>query len=170
MARSLYPGGVRWAVTHTVLVCVALGGCRGSARRANDGATAALQLLPEQARFVVAADIARLRAAPITAKLGALRVVFGRWAEQIDAFKAATGVDPWAQIDSVALGGITLEGESAIVLRGRGFDEARLTAYARAQLGGAGDELVSRPHGKRTLWSAREIGRASCRERVFRVV
>jgi hypothetical protein len=143
-------------VTHAVLACLALGGCRGPARHANDSATAALRLLPEQARFVVAADIARVRAAPITAKLGALRVVFGRWAEQIDAFKAATGIDPWAQIDSVALGGTTLEGESAIVLRGRGFDEARVTAYARAQLGGAGDELVSTPRGKRTLWSARK--------------
>lgn len=114
-----------------------------------------LRLLPQTIKYVVAADVAKVRAAPITAKLSALRVVFESLAQQIDSFAKGTGVDPWAQIDNVAMAGVTLTSETAIVVRGRGLDEARLAAYAREQLAASGDELVGRAYRKRTLWSAR---------------
>ena len=141
------------------VACVALGGCRRSKpqQRGDERAPAAvLRLLPEQARFVAAMDVARVRAAPITAKLDALRVVFEPLVKQIDTMTAKTGIDPWAQLDSVALGGVSLQTDLAVIFRGRAIDETRLTAYAREQLAAEGDELIARKLGKRTLWSARK--------------
>jgi hypothetical protein len=117
---------------------------------------AALRLMPESARFAVGVDVAALRAAPITARLSALRVVFGAAATQLDALAAKTGIDPWTQVDSVTLGGVSSRTDLAFVVRGHGLDEARLTAFAREQLSGSDDELVSRAYGKRTIWSARK--------------
>jgi hypothetical protein len=117
---------------------------------------AALQLIPGDARFVVGMDVAQIRAAPVTAKLGALRDVFPEFAAPIDAFTAKTGIDPWAQLESIAVAGTAVKTERAVVLRGRGLDEARLTAYVRERLAGQGDELISRKRGQRTLWSARK--------------
>jgi hypothetical protein len=145
-------------VIRAVLVGVVLCGCRGQKRARPDdrGPAAVLRLLPGEVRYVVGADVPMIRAAPITAKLGALRVVFESIAKEIDAFTKRTGVDPWTQIDSITMAGATLTSETAIVIRGRGLDEARLTGYAREQLAASGDELVGRPYRKRTLWSARK--------------
>jgi hypothetical protein len=139
-----------------LLVCVALGGCRGPKPQGGAAAPAAvLRLVPEQARYVVAMDLARVRAAPITAKLEALRVLFGPAVRQIEAFKAKTGIDPWAQVDSVVLGGVSLAADSVIIVRVHGIDEARVVAYAREELAADGDELVAREYARRTIWSAR---------------
>ena len=157
---------MRTGVIVAALACLALAGCRRGSKSAGTGTgagagkqerdpTAALRLVPRDALFVVAADLARIRTAPITAKLGALRVVFGPVVSQVEAFTAGSGFDPWTQIDSVTMAGVSLKGETAIVLRGRGLDEARLTAHARARLADAGDELVARKLAKWTLWSAR---------------
>ena len=137
---------------------MALGGCRGPKPQRGDerAPVAVLRLLPEEVRFVAAMDVARVRAAPITAKLDALRVVFEPLVKQIAALTARTGVDPWAQLDSVAVGGVSLQTELTVVFRGRSIDEARLIAYAREQLAADGDELIARKHGKRTIWSARK--------------
>ena len=147
-----------------MLSCLAPGGCHRPNRaptqeaHTDDGRdrAAVLRLLPPETLFVVGADVGRIRAAPITAKLGALRVVFGPLAKQMDALTAGTGFDPWAHLDTVTVAGVSLKGESAIVFRGRGLDEARLTASFRTQLAADGDELVSRRLGKRTLWMARK--------------
>jgi len=149
---------VQRAVIRAVLAGLVLCGCRGQnrARPEERGPAAVLRLLPNQVRYVVGADVPKIRAAPITAKLGALRVVFESIAKEIDAFKTNTGVDPWTQIDSLTMAGATLTSETVIVVRGRGLDEGRLTAYARQQLAAAGDELVGRAYRKRTLWSARK--------------
>ena len=141
-----------------VLACVAPGACRrtNNARPADRDPAAVLRLFPQETLFVVTADIGRIRAAPITAKLGALKVVYASVASDIDALAAVIGLDPWTQFDSVTIGGMSLQGGTAIVFRGRAIDEARVTANARARLANDGDELISRRYGKRTVWTTRK--------------
>jgi hypothetical protein len=149
-------------VTRAALVWISLApglaGCRAPKRQRPDEPTpaAALRLVPDDARFVVGMDVAKVRAAPVTAKLGALRDLFSGIADPIDGLTAKTGIDPWRQLESVTVAGVTLKTEVAVVFRGRGLDQARLIAYAHERLAGEGDELVSRKRGKRTLWSARK--------------
>jgi hypothetical protein len=88
-----------------MLACVALGACRQQNRPPTDDRVpvAALRLLPEQARFIVAMDVPKIRDAAIS-KLGALGSFGPLW---IDAFTTQTGVDPQYTGCSVVLGGVS---------------------------------------------------------------
>jgi len=158
---------VRSAVMVATLACLAaapeMAGCKGSHRPRSDerGPAAALRLIPDEAVYVVGVDVAQVRAAPISARLGGLRVVFGPLAKSIDDFPAKTGIDPWQELDSITVAGLSSSAELAVVFRGRRFDDPRLEAYARARLAAEGDELVSRQRGRRTLWSARKSPRTT---------
>jgi hypothetical protein len=152
---------VRWAVRNATLAAIALvagqAGCRATKPPRPDAPApaSALKRFPDDARFVAGMDVARIRTAPVSARLGALRVVFPGLGEPVDRFTAKTGFDPWVQLESVTFAGGALKTDWAVVFRGRGLDESRLTAYARERLAGDGDELTSRKLGKWTLWSAR---------------
>jgi hypothetical protein len=135
--------------------------CRGGCSRASDPAATVqgrLALLPEPVRVVVSLDAAKLRASPAVAKLAALAKDDAQGSREIDELKRRTGLDPLTQLDSVLVGfpeNARERGELAFVLRAQHLDQARLVAYVRDELQKKGDDLVSTPHGRFTLWAAR---------------
>jgi hypothetical protein len=143
------------------LAAVALAACRGGCAPAGDPAATVkgrLALLPEPVRVVVSLDAAKLRASAAAGKLAALAKADAAGDREIDDFKRRTGLDPLTQIDNLLLGfpdNAREGGQMALVLRAARLDQARLVAYVRDQLQKKGDDLVSTPHGRFTLWSAR---------------
>jgi hypothetical protein len=136
-------------------------GCRGGCSRASDPAATVkgrLAMLPEPVRVVVSLDATKLRASPAVAKLGALAKNDPEGNREIEELKRRTGFDPLTQLDSVLVGfpqNAREHGELALVLRAQHLDQARLVAYVRDELQKKGDDLVSTPHGRFTLWAAR---------------
>jgi hypothetical protein len=147
-----------------IVAALALGGagsCRGGCARAADPAATAqgrLALLPDSTRVVVSLDVAKLRASPAAAKLAALGEQSPEDARALEDFARRTGFAPLEQLDSVLVGfpdDARARGELALVLRAQHLDQPRLVAYARDQLQRKGDDLVSTPHGRFTLWASR---------------
>jgi hypothetical protein len=146
----------------TVAVALVLAaGCRGGCSRASDPAATVkgrLALLPEPVRVVVSLDADKLRASPAAAKLAALGKQDPAGDRELEELTRRTGFDPLKQLDSVLVGfpdDARQKGELALVLRAQHLDQARLVAYVRDQLQKKGDDLVSAPHGRFTLWSSR---------------
>jgi hypothetical protein len=159
--RSGFPLPRRPISRLATVALVALGACRGGCSGASDPAATVqgrLALFPEPVRVVVSLDAAKLRASAAAAKLAALAKEDAAGDREIEDFKRRTGLDPLTQIDSVLLGfpdNAREGGQMALVLRAQHLDQARLVAYVRDQLQKKGDDLVSTPHRRLTLWSAR---------------
>src|SRR5262245_25030170 len=142
-------------------IAVAAASCRGGCGGGPSPAAAAqgpLALIPGSTHIVVSIDFAHLRGSPATKKLAALAQRSQADEREIQALTRRTGLDPLADIDSLALAfpqEARREGQLGLVLRGNHLDETRLVAYARDQLQKRGDDLVSTTRGRRRLWSAR---------------
>ena len=145
-----------------VVVVVALASCRGGCGRVDNRARpldGRLALLPIDTRTVVALDFERMRAAPFAAKLSTLAASNPDDEKRLAAFRERTGLDPVRQVDSIVVGfpeEARLHGELGVVVRAERFDESRLVAYVRDTLQKNGDDLVAKPHGRRTLWTTRK--------------
>jgi hypothetical protein len=143
------------------LALVVAASCRGGcARKVDPAATVQgrLALLPEPTRVIVSLDVARLRGSPAVGKLAALAKQDPQGDHDLEELTRRTGFDPLRQIDSILVGfpdDARVRGELALVLRAEHLDQARLVGYVRDQLQKKGDDLVSAPHGRFTLWSAR---------------
>ena len=143
------------------LALVVAASCRGGcARKVDPAATVQgrLALLPAPTRVVVSLDVARLRGSPAVGKLAALAKQDPQGDHDLEELTRRTGFDPLRQIDSILVGfpdDARVRGELALVLRAEHLDQARLVGYVRDQLQKKGDDLVSAPHGRFTLWSAR---------------
>src|SRR5260221_7203301 len=131
---------LRAAVVLALTQAMTGAGCRGGCSR---GATparpagGALAWFPVEAQIVVAVDFARLRATPLWSRLTPLVTSDSADRLKIDEMVRRTGFDPLRQIDSL-VGAFPEEARSTggmgLVLRGRGFEEARLIAYVRDQV------------------------------------
>ncbi len=145
-----------------LILAVALASCRGACGRSDKAAgplDGRLALLPIDTRSVVAFDFDQVRAAPFAAKLSALAASNPDDEKRLAAFRERTGLDPVRQIDGIVVGfpeEARLHGELGVVVRAERFDESRLVAYVRDTLQKDGDDLVAKPHGRRTLWAARK--------------
>jgi hypothetical protein len=144
-----------------LIVLATLGSCRGGCKRGDDrAATVAgrLALFPVGTKVVAAIDAARLRGSPAAAKLAAQAQQNPDDQHEIEDFARRTGFDPLKQLGSITVAfpeEARARGEVGMVLRADDLDEARLVAYARDQLQKSGDDLVSRAHGRFTLWSSK---------------
>lgn len=144
-----------------LIIVATLGSCRGGCRRSDDrAATVAgrLALFPVGTKVVAAIDAARLRGSPAAAKLAAQAQQNPADQHEIEEFARRTGFDPLKQLGSITVAfpeEARAHGEVGMVLRADDLDEARLVAYARDQLQKSGDDLVSRAHGRFTLWSSK---------------
>jgi hypothetical protein len=151
----------RTRVDFLLALALAGGACRGGCAGPSDPAATVqgrIALLPEPVRVVVSIDVAKLRGSPVAAKLAALGKEYPAGDRELEEFKRRTGLDPLAQLDSVLVGfpdDARKRGELALVLRAQHLDQARLVAYVRDQLQKKGDDLVSAPHGRFTIWSSR---------------
>jgi hypothetical protein len=151
----------RTRVDFLLALALAGGACRGGCAGPSDPAATVqgrIALLPEPVRVVVSIDVAKLRGSPVAAKLAALGKEDPAGDRELEEFKRRTGLDPLAQLDSVLVGfpdDARKRGELALVLRAQHLDQARLVAYVRDQLQKKGDDLVSAPHGRFTIWSSR---------------
>lgn len=145
-----------------VVVVVAFASCRGACGRATNPVRpldGRLALLPIDTRTVVALDFERIRAAPFATKLSTLAASNPDDEKRLATFRERTGLDPVRQVDSIVVGfpeEARLHGEMGVVVRGERFDESRLVAYVRDTLQKDGDDLVAKPHGRRTLWTTRK--------------
>jgi len=144
-----------------LIIVATLGSCRGGCRRGDDrAATVAgrLALFPVGTKVVAAIDVARLRESPAAAKLAAQAQQNPADQQEIEEFTRRTGFDPLKQLGSITVAfpeEARAHGEVGMVLRADDLDETRLVAYARDQAQKSGDDLVSRPHGRFTLWSSK---------------
>ncbi len=144
-----------------LIIVATLGSCRGGCRHGDDrAATVAgrLALFPVGTKVVAAIDVAKLRGSPAAAKLVAQAQQNPADQHEIEEFARRTGFDPLRQLGSVTVAfpeEARAHGEVGVVLRADDLDEARLVAYARDQLQKSGDDLISRPHGRYTLWSSK---------------
>ena len=145
-----------------VALALALASCRGACGRADRAAgplEGRLALLPIDTRSVVALDFDQIRSAPFAAKLSTLAASSPDDEKRLAAFRARTGLDPVRQINSIVVGfpeEARLHGEMGVVVRAERLDESRLVAYVRDTLQKDGDDLVAKPHGRRTLWATRK--------------
>ena len=145
-----------------VALAAALGGCRGGCGPSTSSgrpAGGALAWFPGDTQIVVAIDFARLRATPLWTRLAALATASPGDQEQIDEVVRRTGFDPLRQIDSLTLAfpeEARNGGAMGMVLRGRGFEEARLVAYVRDQVAKQGNDLFSFRRAGQTLWATRK--------------
>ncbi|MES1172302.1 MAG: hypothetical protein ABUL77_03605 [Bacteroidota bacterium] len=140
-------------------------GCRGGCARGGEPAAAArpaggaLAWFPAETQIVVAIDFARLRATPLWGRLAPLMTSNPDDQAQIAELVRRTGFDPLKQIDSLAIAfpeEARNGGALGLVLRGRGFDEGRLVAYARDHVAKQGDDLFSFRRAGRTMWATRK--------------
>jgi hypothetical protein len=144
-----------------VVLVVLVGSCRGGCSRAVDPAATVqgrLALFPEPTRVVLSFDFAKLRSSPAADKLAALAAPSPADAHELGEFTQRTGFDPVKQIDSLLLGfpeDARAHGEMGLVLRAQHLDQPRLVGYVRDQLQKKGDDLVSTPHGRFTMWATR---------------
>jgi hypothetical protein len=144
------------------VVAVGLASCRGGCSRATREARpldGRLALFPIETRSLVALDLVKVRAAPMSARLASLAVASPSDQQRLDVFRQRTGLDPGRQIESIIVGfpeEARVRGELGIVVRAARFDEARLIAYVRDALQKDGDDLVPTTRGRRTLWAARK--------------
>ncbi|HVU51237.1 MAG TPA: hypothetical protein VHL80_11150 [Polyangia bacterium] len=152
----------RTRATFLLALALAFGAaCRGGCSRPSDPAATVqgrLAMLPEPVRVVVSLDAAKLRASAAVTKLGALAKDDPEGNREIEELRRRAGFDPLTQLDSVLVGfpqNARERGELALVLRAQHLDQARLVAYVRDELQEKGDDLVSTPHGRFTLWAAR---------------
>jgi hypothetical protein len=158
---------LRWSSATAVALACALtslgGGCRGGCSRqpaAGRPANGALAWFPAETQIVVSVDFARLRATPVWARLAPLATSNADDKAQIDEMARRTGFDPMRQIDSLVVAfpeEARNGGAMGLVLRGRGFEEARLVAYARDQVAKQGDDLFSFRRAGRTMWATRKM-------------
>jgi hypothetical protein len=143
-------------------VATALSGCRGGCSRVPSTgrpARGVLAWFPAETQIVVAVDFARLRATPLWTRLAALATSNPDDQAQIDEVVRRTGFDPLRQIDSVVVAfpeEARNGGAMGMVLHGKGFEEARLIAYARDQVAKQGDDLFSFRRSGQTLWATRK--------------
>ena len=153
---------MRAALVVLVALVAALGSCRGACGRAERTARlldGRLSLLPIDTRSVVALDFDQIRTAPFAAKLSALAAASPEDEKRLAAFRERTGLDPVRQVDSIVVGfpeEARVHGEMGVVVRAERLDESRLVAYVRDTLQNDGDDLVAKPHGRRTLWTTRK--------------
>jgi hypothetical protein len=144
------------------VVAVGLASCRGGCSRVPREARpldGRLALFPIETRSLVALDLDKVRAAPMSSRLASLAIASAADQQRLDAFRERTGLDPGRQIQSVIVGfpeEARVRGELGIVVRAARFDEARLVAYVRDALQKDGDDLVPTTRGRRTLWAARK--------------
>jgi hypothetical protein len=149
-------------VTGVVVAATLMGfGCRGGCTRGGAPAhqAGALAWLPSETQIVISVDFARLRATPLWAQLAPLVTSNPDDKVQIDEIVRRTGFDPLRQIDSLVVAfpeEARNGGALGLVLRGKGFDEARLVAYVRDQVAKQGDDLFSFRRAGRTLWATRK--------------
>jgi hypothetical protein len=149
-------------VVLVVVAALAFASCRGACGRADRAAgplEGRLALLPIDTRSVVALDFDQIRRAPFAAKLSTLAASSPEDEKRLAAFSKRTGLDPVRQIDSIVVGfpeEARLHGEMGVVVRAERFDESRLVAYVRDTLQKDGDDLVTKLHGRRTLWATRK--------------
>jgi hypothetical protein len=127
------------------------GGCR-KARPPGKG-NGPLALFPADTQVVVGVDVASLRRAPAVASwLGPTLAS----SKELAAFTRETGLDPWRQLDSIAIGMPSADADVAgIVVRAQRLDEARLIAYLRKlNVDHVAPGLVSKQRGRHTFWSS----------------
>ena len=157
-SRAVIGAGV---AVFLVLALLGAVSCRGGCSR--DGkvlrpAEGGLAWFPPETQIVVALDFARLRATPLWVRLAALARSNPDDQAQIDEITRRTGFDPLRQIDSLIVAfpeEARNGGAMGFVLRGHGFDQARLIAYVRDQVAKQGDDLFSFRRDGRTLWATR---------------
>jgi hypothetical protein len=105
--------------------------------------------------MVAAVDVARMRAAPLWARLAALTEEDAADRARIQALTARTGLDPLRQIRRIVAAfpdSARERGQFALVIDGDGFDEKRLVAYAREEVSPRGISIDEVPRAGRTLW------------------
>ena len=158
---SSRPGVPTFVISVLVAVLTA-GGCRGGCSPAptTDRALGGmLAWFPPETQIVLAVDFARLRTTPLWARLAPLVTSNPEDQAQIAELVRRTGFDPLKQIDSLVVAfpeEARNGGAMGLVLRGRGFEEARLVAYVRDQVSKQGDDLFSFRRAGRTLWATRK--------------
>jgi hypothetical protein len=137
------------------LVVLALAGCRrGPTAAAPDPL---LARFPAETRVVASVDLARVRAAPLWARLAALAEEDPADRTRIQALASRTGLDPLRQIRRVVAAfpdSARQRGQFAVIIEGNGFDEKRLVAYAREEAAPRGIRIEAASRGRRTLWTA----------------
>jgi hypothetical protein len=149
--------------TIVVVALAALSSCRGGCRRDNVAertltVQGRMALFPASARIVAGVDAVQLRASPAAAKVQALAAESQADKQTIAEFQRRTGFDPLKQITSITVAfpeDARGSGDFGVMLVADRFDETRLVAYARDELQKTGDDLVSRKHGRLTLWSSK---------------
>lgn len=144
--------------TALATLAVATPSCRGGCTRrtAPVPAPADLDLVPAGARFLLSIDFARIRGTATWQRLTELSTQDPADKRTIDEFVRRTGFDPFRQIRSLVLAfpeDARTRGEFGMVVRGEGFDEKRLVAYAREQAGQGGGDIVASRRAGRILWS-----------------
>jgi len=156
------PRSRRGALPLIVLgLAVGLGSCRGGCSRSVPPQTAISPLawFPADTHVVLSIDFARLRATPLWSALGGLATSDPGDRQKIDELAKRTGLDPLKQIDSLIVAfpeEARAQGSMGLIMRGQGFDEARLVAYVRDQVSKQGDDLFSFRRAGRTLWATRK--------------
>jgi hypothetical protein len=153
---------VRATILLSVVICLA--GCRRSARPPTDETGRTLAVLPADTRVLAVVDLARVRAAPLWARLAALAEDDPADRTRIQGLTARTGLDPLRQIQRVwaAFPDSARErGQFALVVEGQGFDERRLVAYAREEGAARGVRIEPTTRGGRTLWTGRGPARTA---------
>jgi hypothetical protein len=152
----------RRCATLALVLVAGISGCRGGCSRATSTgrpARGALAWFPTETQIVVAVDFARLRATPLWARIAALATSNPDDQAQIEEVVRRTGFDPLRQIDSLVVAfpeEARNGGAMGLVVRGHGFEEARLVAYARDQVAKQGDDLFSFRRAGQTLWATRK--------------
>jgi hypothetical protein len=138
-----------------VTIVLALASCRrGPGAVARDPLLAGL---PAETRVVASVDLARVRAAPLWARLAALAEDDAGDRARIQALTARTGLDPLRQIRRIVAAfpdSARARGQFALVVDGQGFDEKRLVAYARQEGAARGLHIEASSRGGRTLWAS----------------
>ena len=136
-----------------VLVAIAaLAWCDGGCRKARPPGKGPLALFPAETQLVVGVDFPRLRRAPVVAKW--IGPALAR-SEELAAFTRETGLDPWRQLDSIAIGMPSADDNvGGIVIRAQRLDEARIIAYLRKLNVNHAPGLVSKQRGRHTFWSS----------------
>jgi hypothetical protein len=149
--------------TIVVVALAALSSCRGGCRRDSVAertltVQGRMALFPASARIVAGVDAAQLRASPAAARVQTLAAESQADKNTLAEFQRRTGFDPLKQIISVTVAfpeDARRSGDFGLMVSADHLDETRLIAYARDELQKSGDDLVSRKHGRLTLWSSK---------------
>jgi hypothetical protein len=143
------------------VVLLTMAGCRGGCVGPG-GRTAtpagALSLFPAESQIVVSFDFRKIRSTPVWQQLSQMAADDPGDRKILQELTARTGLDPFRHIHRVIAvfpDDARQAGAFAVLFEGEALDQKRLVTYARDQARLRGTDIEQRPHGKRTLWTAR---------------